>query len=74
MGLLLWLHYSLYVTLLLYNEFDKCFTPPHSCSMVYESTVNFYVFAQHLFIFGLFNDAVTSSDYMASNDRMINEW
>jgi hypothetical protein len=26
-----------------------------------------------LFVCGLFNDAVSSSDYVASNDRMINE-
>jgi hypothetical protein len=26
-----------------------------------------------LFIYGLLNDAVSSSDYIASNDRMINE-
>jgi hypothetical protein len=27
----------------------------------------------YLFIHGLFNDAVSRSDYIASNDRMINE-
>jgi hypothetical protein len=27
----------------------------------------------YLFICGLFNDAVSSSDYKTSNDRMINE-
>jgi hypothetical protein len=26
-----------------------------------------------LFIYGLFNDAVNSSDYIASNDRVTNE-
>jgi hypothetical protein len=28
----------------------------------------------YLFIYGLFNDAVSSSDYAASNKRMISEY
>jgi hypothetical protein len=28
----------------------------------------------YLFVYGLFNDAVSSSDYIASNDGMINEY
>jgi hypothetical protein len=27
-----------------------------------------------IFIYGLFNDALSSSDYIVLNDRMINEW
>jgi hypothetical protein len=27
----------------------------------------------YLFVYGLLNDSVSSSDYMASDDRMVNE-
>jgi hypothetical protein len=42
----------------------------HSVSYTYEVTESFM---SYYVVYGLFNDAINSSDYVASNDRMISE-
>jgi hypothetical protein len=38
-----------------------------------KTVIFLYIYFKYLFTYGLFNDAFTSQDHVASNDRIISE-
>jgi hypothetical protein len=62
------------VSMTAFGAIGSCEGPPQgSCVAVYFCSIIVRTVIIYLFICGLFNDAISTSDYIASNDRMINE-